>query len=238
MKEKTTQEKNLNLISFVLVALAGSGCAIVHNVLHPKLLITGRGKKKIICVGDSLTYSQGVIGSRKINSYPAILAKLLGDEYQVWNYGLSNRTLLSSGDMSYGKETFAKKSLHEDASIVLIMLGSNDSKPRNWNRKQFEEEYIAFIKKYQSLKSVPKVYVMLPTRVFRKSQKDKVCNDRILTEEVIPVITYAAEQTGVELIDLYSLTKDHPEWYVDRLHPNAEGNRAIAEKIYRHIIAV
>ena len=57
MKEKTTQKKILNLISFVLVALAGSYCAIVHNVLHPKLLIAGKGKRKIICVGDSLTYS-------------------------------------------------------------------------------------------------------------------------------------------------------------------------------------
>ena len=100
--------------------------------------------------------------------------------------------------MPYGQEAFAEESLQEDASIVLIMLGSNDSKPRNWNRKQFEEEYIAFIKKYQNLKSAPKVYVMLPTRVFRKSQKANVCNEKILTEEVIPAIKYVAKQTGVE----------------------------------------
>jgi lysophospholipase L1-like esterase len=32
----------------------------------------------------------------------------------------------------------------------------------------------------------------------------------------------------LQVIDLFSLTKDHPEYFDDGVHPNAEGNKVIA----------
>ena len=41
----------------------------------------------------------------------------------------------------------------------------------------------------------------------------------------------AAGKLGIRVIDLYAFTKDHPEWFVDGVHPNIRGNRAIAKYI-------
>lgn len=45
-------------------------------------------KKKVICVGDSITYGHGVAENRGTDSYPAILQRLLSDEYEVHNFGV------------------------------------------------------------------------------------------------------------------------------------------------------
>ena len=224
----------IGLVALVLI-IAGIGFSIINNLLYPNALITGNGNKKVVVVGDSITYGQGVLSSRETESYPAILAGLLGEEYQTVNYGLCNRTLLSSGNMPYIKEDFAKTSLTEDAEIVIIMLGTNDSKPANWNATQYEQEYIQFVQTYQNMDSNPDVYIMLPPRVFREPENDGDCNNTILTTEVIPAIEHVASQTGVKLIDLYTITEEHSDWYSDGLHPNAKGNNAIAQTIYAAI---
>lgn len=36
------------------------------------------------------------------------------------------------------------------------------------------------------------------------------------------------ERYGLQVIDLYALTQDHPEYFDDGVHPNTEGNRVIA----------
>ena len=41
----------------------------------------------------------------------------------------------------------------------------------------------------------------------------------------------------VAVVDLYSATADHPEWFVDGVHPNADGNRAIAQAVYDTLFA-
>ncbi|MBE6036062.1 MAG: lipase [Clostridiales bacterium] len=226
--------KVLGLVLLVLlVVFAGTAGVLIKTLVYPDPLVSGSGDTKIICVGDSLTFSQGVYGSRKTESFPAVLAELMGDDYQVVNYGLPNRTLLSTGNMPYTNETFAKTSLEEDADIVIIMLGSNDSKPVNWDADRFLKEYTAFVKNYQNMDSGPEVYVMLPTQLFTEPKNDGDGRNDTLGSEVIPAVRKVAERTGAGLIDLYSLSAGHPEWFADGAHPNAEGNRAVAEEIAR-----
>lgn len=237
MKKKKTLKIVLIVLLVVIVAGAGFGYSFIRNLLYPDALISGNGSKKVICIGDSITYGQGVLGSRETDTYPAILADLLGNDYQTVNYGLCNRTLLSSGNMPYINEDFASESLSEDAEIVIIMLGTNDSKPDNWNAEQYEKEYAEFVQRYQNMESNPDVYIMLPPRVFAEPENTGDCNNSVLTEEVIPAIERVAEQTGVKIINLYSVTENHEDWYSDGLHPNAAGNKAIAETIYAAISA-
>lgn len=237
MKKKKILKTVLIVLLVVIAAVAGIGYNLISNILYPDVLVSGTGSKKVVVVGDSITFGQGVLGSRETDTYPAILAELLGDEYQTLNFGLCNRTLLSSGNMPYANEDFATESLVEDAEIVIIMLGTNDSKPDNWNAEQYEKEYIEFVKKYQSLSSSPEVYIMLPPRVFKEQEDTGDCNNTVLTGEVIPAIQRVAEATGGNLIDLYSVTEDHADWYSDGLHPTAEGNKAIAQAIYEAIIS-
>lgn len=48
---------------------------------------------KIACVGDSLTYGYASTNPAT-NSYPSVLGQLLGDSYQVGNFGKSSSYVL------------------------------------------------------------------------------------------------------------------------------------------------
>ena len=47
-----------------------------------------------------------------------------------------------------------------------------------------------------------------------------------------------AEQYSLPVIDIYSFTEGHPEWFCrDGIHPNAEESRKIAEYIGNRLLA-
>jgi acyl-CoA thioesterase I len=105
--------------------------------------------------------------NRNKNSYPAQLQQLLGSKYQVLNYGLSGRTLLKSGDFPYWNSDFFKITREVDPDIVLIMLGTNDTKPKNWNSENYERDLVEFVNIYKNLPSHPTVYLMAPRQPLR-----------------------------------------------------------------------
>jgi acyl-CoA thioesterase-1 len=169
------------------------------------------------------------------NSYPALLQGLLGNKYQVLNYGHSGRTLLNTGDHPYRNSPFFKASLQSDSSIVLIMLGTNDSKPQNWKSVDYEREVGGLVETYRSLPSNPQVFLMTPTSAFLKKGKTEVAfkiSDLTIENEIIPIVKRVAEETNTLVIDIFSATKGHPEYFPDGVHPNAIGNKAIAQTIY------
>jgi len=91
-------------------------------------------KIKIACVGDSITFGSRV-KDREINSYPAQLSALLGDDYEVKNFGKSGATMLDNGNKPYIKTPEFEASLKFNPDIVIIKLGTNDSKGSNWKHK-------------------------------------------------------------------------------------------------------
>ena len=164
-----------------------------------------------------------------------MLSKKLGIDYKTTNYGLSNRTLLSTSDDPYFDEEMADIFWNDEEEIVLIMLGTNDSKIINWNAEKFEEEYEELIQKLRQKKNHPKIYLMLPPKIFAEGDDIYFPNNKTLKNEVIPIIRVIAEKYNLEVINLYKLTSNHPEWFWDNLHPNREGHEAIADEIARVI---
>ena len=57
-------------------------------------------KIKVACIGNSVTYGY-LLPEREINAYPSQLQKMLGDEYEVGNFGKSGATLLNKGHRPY-----------------------------------------------------------------------------------------------------------------------------------------
>ena len=55
---------------------------------------------KVACVGDSITFGAG-IKERETQCYPVQLGQLLGDEFEVRNFGVNGATLLKQGDLPY-----------------------------------------------------------------------------------------------------------------------------------------
>lgn len=225
--------KRFFIISFlVILAATLPGCltgSVIKTFMWPEPEKTGDGGLRIACVGDSITYGYGVLGHRQ-DAWPVLLPALTDGRFSTVNYGLCNRTLLSTSDMPYPDEKNARLFMEEDEDIVLLMLGTNDSKPSNWDSGLFETEYFEFVQRILEKPCRPKVVLMLPPCVFNRT--GRALPDRNNLENgVIPAIRRVAEKTGLPVIDLFELTKNRPDWFPDGIHPNRDGNRAIAEHI-------
>ena len=193
------------------------------------------GKRHVACIGDSITFGAGVILPEELfdATYPAFLQKELGEGVQVLNYGFGGRTLLKEGDWPYTREEIYEASLKAQAEVYVIMLGTNDSKPQNWDAGKFREELEALVRVYQALPSHPTVYLMTPPKAFVVEGAREVAYDirEEVIEEEIPLVYETAKATGATLIDLFAHSKDHPEWFPDGVHPGVEGNLAFARII-------
>lgn len=190
-------------------------------------------KVRIVCIGDSITKGYLI---EKENNWVSLLGNKLGDDYKTVNYGLSSRTLLSTGDYPYMEEEKAKKFWNKKEDIVIIMLGTNDTKNYNWNYYKFEKEYRELISKLLREKPYEKIYIMIPPQIFTSDNEEEKPNRINLENGVIPIINKLNDEySEIDMIDLYSITKDRSELFMDGIHPNEEGHRLIAEEIYKVI---
>ena len=179
---------------------------------------------KVACVGDSIT--QGA-GAKPGQSYPSQLQALLGSGYQVGNFGVSGRTLLKKGDFPYWKEKKYQAALAMEPAIVIIMLGTNDTKPQNWKfEAEFEADYRELVKSFQSLKSKPKVFVCRPVPV--PGTGNYGINEENIQKE-IPRVDALAKELGCGVIDMHAALEKSPEMLPDRVHPNTAGAGEMAK---------
>jgi len=186
---------------------------------------------KVACVGDSIT--QGV-GAKSGQSYPAQLQALLGEGYKVGNYGVSGRTLLKKGDFPYWKEHKYQAALAMEPAIVIIMLGTNDTKPQNWQHEaEFVDDYRELVKSFQSLKSRPKVFLCRPVPV--PGRGNYGINEENVQKE-IPRIDALAQVLGCGVIDMHAALEKFPEMLPDRVHPNTAGAGEMAKAAAKAIL--
>lgn len=187
---------------------------------------------RVACIGDSITEGAG---AEKNKSYPAQLQQLLGTSWQIENFGLSGRTLLKNGDHPYHKETSYQKALQSKPNVVIIMLGTNDTKPQNWiHQTEFSADYTELVKSFQALGSHPKIYVCRPCPVPEPGNFG--INEINLLEE-IKRIDILAKEMKLGIIDMHAALADKPQLLPDRVHPNAEGAAEMAAAAFRVLTA-
>lgn len=183
---------------------------------------------KVACVGDSITFGAG-IKNRGLNNYPAQLGRVLGDKYEVRNFGVNGATMLKKGNKPYWNQGAYKKALAYQPDMVIIKLGTNDSKPGNWAKKaDFASNTIEMIQSFRNLKSNPTVWICYPVPAY---QERWGISDKTIKNEVLPLVAQAATQTTVKVIDLYKALSDKASLFPDKIHPNAEGAKIIADTI-------
>ena len=121
---------------------------------------------RVACIGNSITFGAG-IKNRSRDSYPSVLARMLGDNYWVKNFGVSARTMLNKGDHPYMNEPAYKNALAFNPNIVVIKLGTNDSKSFNWKYKaDFMKDAQNMINAFKGLPSQPKIYLCYPSKAY------------------------------------------------------------------------
>jgi lysophospholipase L1-like esterase len=219
------------IVASILFFIYYKGYSGIHKHTEAK-----EGQIKVACIGDSVTYGFGINGWAK-NNYPSQLAEILGEKYHVENFGHSGRTLSNKGDKPYSESKQYELSLEYNADIVVIMLGSNDSKPKNWNGElNFIEEYAAFIEKYKEKNPNVEIIICTPPKAFflkgnNKNGETKFDIRPDVLESIRNELRSFALVNGYKCVDIYSVTEYHSEWFSDGVHPSAEGASAIAEAI-------
>lgn len=195
------------------------------------ILVSCSKPTKIACVGDSITEGYGLACQSK-TGYPVRLDSILGPGYQVMNLGRSATTLQKKGDFPYWickefSDVFAYR-----PNIIIIMLGTNDTKPQNWNAKNFARDYQSLIDTFKTISSHPKIYVCLPIPVFKTKWG---INDSTLTHGVIPIVKKIAKDNNLPVMDLYDQMHGQAKNTVDSIHPNVEGAKIMAGFIARDL---
>ncbi len=183
---------------------------------------------RVACVGDSITAGSG---TSKGKSYPSQLAEMLGDGWAVGNFGVGGRTLLKKGDFPYWNEKAYQDALGYRPDVVIIMLGTNDTKPQNWKHEaEFADDYTELVKSFQKLESKPLVYVCRPCPV--PDPGNFGINDKNLQQE-IPRIDRLAKTLKAGVIDMHAALVGKPELLPDRVHPNNEGAEEMAKTAFK-----
>lgn len=201
------------------------------NSYHP-IKKAKKGAIKVACVGDSITYGC-MVANRNKNNYPNVLNKLLGQNYCVANFGYTDRTAIKTANKPYVAEKLYQQSLDFRPDIVVILLGSNDSKEINWNREKYVNDYGEIIDSYLRLDSAPTVFMLIPPPVFEKGKKVLYgLRKNVIDSEIYPTAIQIAQANQLPYIDLHEIFKDKKYLFADGVHPNAKGCKLLAQKVY------
>ena len=182
---------------------------------------------RVACVGDSIT--QGAKLAKGM-TYPEQLQKMLGSAWTVKNFGKSGRTLLKQGDFPYWNESIYQDALQFAPDVVIIKLGTNDTKPQNWKHiADFKNDYRALVESFRSLPGKPHIDICTPCPVVGSGAF--TINNAGVVEEVGWVKELAAE-LNVGLVDMNAAFAGKSELLPDKVHPNAEGATLMARTVY------
>ena len=66
---------------------------------------------------------------------------MLKNTHKVINLGLNGRTVTKQGDKPYWNEDYFKDIMNSKHDIIILMLGTNDSKKNNWNEEIFKTDF-------------------------------------------------------------------------------------------------
>ena len=183
---------------------------------------------KVACIGDSITDGHEIFPAWSLG-YPAVLQGLLGDGYEVRNFGLSARTLQNGADIPYMAESIWRECLDFRPDVAVIKLGTNDSKP--WNRhgrEPLETDLQQMVDALKALPSAPRILLCTPVPVFENPYQ---ISEEAILEDIAPAIRAVAERNGLEIIDLHSAVSDRALFQPDGVHPNARGAAAMASAV-------
>jgi len=200
-------------------------------------LFVSAQKKKVSCIGDSITYGYE-LSNPYGQSYPGQLRALLGTTgWEVGNFGDSGRSMLKGGGYSYWDSYLYPNALASNPNYLILKLGTNDSKRWLWNwlGSDYKKDYTSMVQSFKNLPSKPEIWIclLIPSEnssweIFKSDIKDKVN----------PKIKEIALEMGLNLIDLYTeLDKNKPEWYLaDGVHPSVAGAGVIAQKVQEMLL--
>lgn len=195
---------------------------LIISTLLSILPVTSPALERIVCLGDSLTAGYGLDPSQ---AYPSLLEEMLrdkGSDVEVVNAGVS-------GDTSAGGLRRLSWIMQQDMDCLVIALGANDAlrgQPVDATEKNLRE-IIRTARQKQ-----PGITIILAGMLAPPNMGEAYASQ---FRDIFPRV---ASDESVRLLDF--LLKDvaaRPELNLaDGIHPNAKGQRLIAESLVKLIV--
>ena len=200
-------------------------------------------KKHIVCLGDSNTHgycadpADCADGGDRFNEeerWTCLLQEALGPDYLVLEEGLGGRTTVFADPITESMDAvsvaFPILMSHEPVDLLIIMLGTNDTKERfSVNAAAIAAGMERLIKKCKSVecwgKKGPNILVICPPPLgdgFHDEVMGKGCVEK--SRALPPYLKAAAERNGVHYLD----AKDCEFNSVDYTHLTRKGHADLA----------
>jgi lysophospholipase L1-like esterase len=193
---------------------------------------------RIAFIGNSITIGSG-LANATVECYPSRVNEMLktvyGDTCIVENFAVSGRTLLKKGDFPIWNELQFPAALAFAPDIVYLLMGTNDSKPYNWDvyGNEFMTDYQALIDTFKNRNPNCQFIVSYPPPAFAVVWDIR---DSVILNGVIPVVDSMVARNNAYLVDFYHPLQDSVYLFPDKIHPNAAGAKVLAKMVFDKII--
>jgi len=227
--------KKVNLLALVLTLLLFTATVSVQAAeITPGV---DYSNKKIVFLGDSITYGVGV--TEHEDRFGDIVSNTLSFENYV-NMGKSASTIaIRDGQTDSFTERAA--SVPNDADYVVVLGGINDYN-NNVPIADFTTDIALMLTAIETAAPDATIILMTPYKTYYNSQPSSTNNTELANlSDYVDVMRTAANEAGdatphVNIIDLYSMIgfdasdngEDMTQYTLDGLHTNIAGNQRIA----------
>ncbi|MCH8905822.1 MAG: SGNH/GDSL hydrolase family protein [Candidatus Heimdallarchaeota archaeon] len=222
----------------------------MNSTIIEKLNSTDVGElKEVVFLGDSITVGTGIGGA----SYVETLRQEFGEPWNSPSIYLNNLGVTGRQARYYSENGLPSEI--SNPTYVIIQLGTNDllyGDPEIFNRsyRQVIEDLIALsphqifslqLPWYNLTKANRILDYLLQTEGLKFFEELGFFDVKSpVDQSVIPkyqtVIRSISQEFGIRSIDLWELTENHPEYYIDdEIHLNHFGALAVAEKINQEL---
>ena len=207
-------------------------------------------KKHIVCLGDSNTHGycadpsdteDGGVRYTENERWTCLLQKKLGEEYFVIEEGLSGRTTVFPDPLTESMDAvsvaFPILKSHEVVDLLVIMLGTNDTKDRfgadaaciGWGMRRL-------LRKCVSVncwgEKDPKILIICPPPIGREMKEPTMgltCAEK--SEQLAPEYEAVARENGCYFLDAAGCEFNQ----IDYMHLTKKGHAELSERIFRKI---
>lgn len=134
------------------------------------------------------------------------------------------------------KELAWRDALAFNPNIVVIKLGTNDSKAKNWQYgAEFKHDMQEMIDSLKVLSSKPKIYLALPIVATCEVTDEGSINNETIEKEIIPIINKLAKKNKLQIINMREDLNHKELMSGDGIHPNVKGAVVMAKDVVNAI---